>query len=876
MMDQERTFQDNKQLNFQEIRDKKTVLASYPRKLNVALTTRCNLNCIMCESKKINWEIPENTIKKIISLFPYLERIIWQGGEVFLFKSFKEILELAGPYRNLTHEITTNSHLITEDWIGLLKKVNLDLNISVDAFSEGPYERIRKGSKFGEMIKFLSRISEIKKASGSKVFVLIFTVMKSNFRELPGVVDFAKKFNFDRVIIQPVKGNYNNDENIFYYRDLEAWEYIEKIKPKLKEEAYAQGIHLLEWLPTADPHKKEQKECILSNSKEKKPISVCENGLFCYAPWEELFIEWGGRVYPHCLCLQDGPNDKREIGSVLENSLMEIWNNSRMQVFRQKIIGNDFQDLCSGDCVSGLIAANLRNLPSGPGGSANKSHLEAQDLAVHLQKGKAYITENKYDFALREFTEIVACSPHNAEAHFELGKAHYLKGSWPLAIKELSEALRLKPQDANSQFLLAKLYKASGKYGLAFEVIEPLLENNSADPGIMQEFREIYPGYLKELKVQNNQGEFTEVSQKAARLHKIIPRDDLFYRNQALSELEIAQKKLIVSSKMRNLIVTLSTACNLKCVMCEARELNWRISKDRLEEVISYFPYLERLVWQGGEAFLVDYFDELIEKAAQFPHLRQVITTNGLLIDERRAENLVKSNVDLTFSIDGVTKDVYEKIRQGADFGLLIKNLSNFNKARKKYGSPLLNINLHVVIMKSNYRQMEKYIEFAREHEFKLIAFLPIGGNFNNPENIFQLQDELALKFIERITPGIEKKAKKYGILLENRLPKRNKEGPVTPGEITSLVEKYNYDDRLLCHLPWIQLYIDFDGSIRPDCVCRPDAAIGHADRDSLADVWNNTKMQEYRKIIIDGCCSRICNMECVRGQVSERYLKFS
>jgi MoaA/NifB/PqqE/SkfB family radical SAM enzyme len=866
-MSPDQIFRENMAQNIKEIQDKKTVLLSKPRKLNVALTTRCNLSCIMCEARKINWEIPKNTIDEIILLFPYLERIIWQGGEVFLFDSFKEILQQASPYQNLTHEITTNGHLITEDWIGLIKKINLDMNISVDAFSQETYERIRKGSKFSEILKLLGRISEIKKESGSKVFVLIFTLMKSNFRELPGIVDFAKRFNFDRVIIQPVKGNYNNDENIFHYRNSEALEYIEKIKPKLKEEAHDQGIHLVEWLP----------KCASINPKEEKSIPGFKNGLFCYAPWQQLFIEWGGNVYPHCLCLEDGPNEKRKIGSVLESSLIEIWNNQKMQIFRKKIIDNDFRDLCSPDCVCGLITANLRNLPSGPD-NLNKPKAQTDDLATLFQKGKGHIAEKNYDLALKQFEEIVGLYPDNSEAHFELGKAHYLKGNHPFAIKELLEARRINPQDASSRLLLAKLYKAAAKYEFAFEEIEPLVTNHlhSADPEIFKELRDIYPGYLRELKDYNNRGEFAKVAKKAKRLYEVIPKDDIFYRNKALSELEIAQKKLVVSAKMRNLIVTLSTACNLNCVMCEERRLNWEIPKNILEEVITYFPYLERLVWQGGEAFLVDYFDELIEEAAKFPHLRQVITTNGLLIDERRAEKLVKSNVDLTFSIDGVTKDIYEKIRQGANFEVLMRNLDNFNKTRKKYNNLLLNTNLHAVIMRSNYHQLEEYIEFAKEHEFKLIAFLPIGGNFDNPENIFYSQDEKAFKFIEKVIPGIEEKARKYGILLENRLPVKKTKEPINTDKAMSQVENANFDNGMLCHLPWIQLYIDYDGSIRPDCVCRPEKSIGHVSKNSLAEVWNNELMQRYRKIIIDNCCSEICNLECVRGQVSERYLKFS
>ncbi|MFC2048952.1 radical SAM protein, partial [Elusimicrobiota bacterium] len=339
-----------------------------------------------------------------------------------------------------------------------------------------------------------------------------------------------------------------------------------------------------------------------------------------------------------------------------------------------------------------------------------------------------------------------------------------------------------------------------------------------------------------------------------------------------------------LKSKMRNLIVTLTTSCNLKCVMCDwIRHEHWEIPAHTLEEVRSMFPYLERVVWQGGEVFLYSGLKDLIKEAAMYPNLQQVITTNGLLIDEEWAELFVKSNVDLTFSIDGLTKEVYEGIRLGSDFELLIKNLNTFNEVKKKYNSNL-NVNLHVVVMRSNHRQLDKYIEFARKHDFRIVVFLPIGGNYDDPENIFHPEDKKAMDHIAGLLPGIMERADKYDILIENRLPVRveqpcfeNEEGinnfdkePEEDKSSENMIEK-----KKLCHLPWIQLYIDYDGYIRPDCVCLREEPVGQAEEDSLIKIWNNEKMQEYRKKMQKGNCSEICNADCTEGRVSERYLKF-
>ena len=155
-------------------------------------------------------------------------------------------------------------------------------------------------------------------------------------------------------------------------------------------------------------------------------------------------------------------------------------------------------------------------------------------------------------------------------------------------------------------------------------------------------------------------------------------------------------------------------------------------------------------------------------------------------------------------------------------------------------------MNLHAVIMKSNYKELENFIDFAKEHRFKLLALLPIGGNFNNPENIFYHPEKKVLDYIGAIAPRIEAKAVQYDILLENRLPHSQ--------EFSShLPEKKNFErplkiNKMLCHLPWIQLFIDYDGSIRPDCTCKPEEGAGNVLKDSLVEVWNNKKnLQRYR-----------------------------
>ena len=109
-------FEANRLLNDEEIRDRKTVLKSWPRELMAILTSRCNLECIMCTREVLNKLLPEEAAMKLTGLFPYLETVDWQGGEAFTVPYLKKLITRAGEHEQLRQWITTSGILITKDW----------------------------------------------------------------------------------------------------------------------------------------------------------------------------------------------------------------------------------------------------------------------------------------------------------------------------------------------------------------------------------------------------------------------------------------------------------------------------------------------------------------------------------------------------------------------------------------------------------------------------------------------------------------------------------------------------------------------------------------------------------------------------------------
>lgn len=182
--------------------------------------------------------------------------------------------------------------------------------------------------------------------------------MRSNYRRLEEFFDFAHEYGFDQMQLSCLQTTADN-ENIFYHRDEEALRFIEESAEALIKKAAQYQIMFHNCLPVG----RQYKDYIPQDCRKlgKNPSEVTgEEDALCYLPWHYLFIHFGGKVYPHCLC-------KNSVGTILEESLLEIWNNVPMQSYRKKILEGDASGLCQENCISGdiprgILVGHFRNL----------------------------------------------------------------------------------------------------------------------------------------------------------------------------------------------------------------------------------------------------------------------------------------------------------------------------------------------------------------------------------------------------------------------------------------------------------------------------------------------------------------------------------
>jgi MoaA/NifB/PqqE/SkfB family radical SAM enzyme/Flp pilus assembly protein TadD len=340
---------NNSLLNELEIAENKTTLASKPRIMLVTLTNRCNLHCAMCGRGATNWDIPDALAASILSLLPFLELITWQGGEVFLYSNFKNILAETARYKSLHQIIITNGLLITEEWAELLvRHDNLDLTISIDSVKSGNYERLRPGGDFKTLCANIERINSLRtKYSSKMVLTLRFTLMKDNYDELEQVVEFCRLNRFDVLLVYPI--NEDGSDSGFQGIGETGRAAVSKTRLKIREKAREYNIKLLDWLPKDDTSPSEDTSIAIATVEtEKDTVEPPQRfDLLCYRPWKQIAVRVSGKIYPECLC-------EEPVGDIFHDTFDAIWNSPKMQEYRKRILNGD-HGWCGKQCVSRMI-----------------------------------------------------------------------------------------------------------------------------------------------------------------------------------------------------------------------------------------------------------------------------------------------------------------------------------------------------------------------------------------------------------------------------------------------------------------------------------------------------------------------------------------
>jgi len=162
----------------------------------------------------------------------------------------------------------------------------------------------------------------------------------------------------------------------------------------------------------------------------------------------------------------------------------------------------------------------------------------------------------------------------------------------------------------------------------------------------------------------------------------------------------------------RKLYVEPTTGCNLHCRTCIRnvwQDPEAQMTMDtfaRIAASLDELPSLERVVFTGfGEPLTHPHILDMIQ-AVRERGLAVTVGSNGLLLDKRMADELVRLGVDrLVVSLDGVKPETYAGVR-GAMISQVLENIRHVNDAKARRASLVPALGIEFVALKSNVAEL--------------------------------------------------------------------------------------------------------------------------------------------------------------------------
>lgn len=309
-------------------------LAPYPRYLEIEVTTKCNLKCIMCEHtywSEPNRDMSFEQFKDIVDQFGNLKWIGLTGiGESFINKDFMKMLRYVKS-KSVLVELYDTFYFLNERIAKELIEMGVDrILASVDAATKQTYEKIRVGSDFERVINNVRNLVRLKKKMKASFPQLDFhyIITKANFRQIPQYIELVHSLtNGENASIQFTRMLHKFDQAEDLYMEIP-----EEITHRAKCKAEQLGVGLV-W--NAD------------TPQVKPTIARC-------IEWTMPFIFVTGDVIPCCSGNEAGQRDfqkRTALGNVFETSFKQIWHGQKYKDLRRMLRRGQVPQPCSNCCL---------------------------------------------------------------------------------------------------------------------------------------------------------------------------------------------------------------------------------------------------------------------------------------------------------------------------------------------------------------------------------------------------------------------------------------------------------------------------------------------------------------------------------------------
>jgi MoaA/NifB/PqqE/SkfB family radical SAM enzyme len=220
------------------------------------------------------------------------------------------------------------------------------------------------------------------------------------------------------------------------------------------------------------------------------------------------------------------------------------------------------------------------------------------------------------------------------------------------------------------------------------------------------------------------------------------------------------------------------------------------------------------------------------------------LNDNFTLMTAKTARRFVDLEVDQIFlSLDGATKETFERIRVGADFDKVIFNTRQLIQIKGEMGSRKPEVKINTVVCSTNYHELPALVEVTHDLGIGMIQFVN-AITFENTENLDTKRFKQPVQ--AKISEALER-ARQLGVLVK--------------------IELFDRFPVQQCSLPWKRNFVTYDGYVHPCCYTTQTGdrqahnrrSFGNLAERSHEEIWGGEAYSAFRKNMQQGILPKVC-----------------
>lgn len=304
-------------------------------------------------------------------------------------------------------------------------------------------------------------------------------------------------------------------------------------------------------------------------------------------------------------------------------------------------------------------------------------------------------------------------------------------------------------------------------------------------------------------------------------------------------------------------------ACNHRCLFCgtdfmgyQNRKLEMPMLKKRIPELGQLG--LKSIMYAGeGEPLLHKDFPEIVELTVN-SGIDTAITTNGVLLKEEKAREVVKYCKWIKVSINAGTAETYSKIHrtEPEDFDTVIENMAYAAKLKKKYGYGCT-LGMQIILLPENRDEIEELAKTSKAIGMDYLVVKPYSQHTQSETQIYKdikyKEDLVLVKDLEKYNTN------DFSVIFRLDTMKKWDESS----------RSYN----CCLALPFWS-YIDAGGNVWGCSMYLEDERFyyGNVNENTFQEIWEGEKRRKSQEFIENSFDVSVCRINCRMDEIN-RYL---